>query len=108
MFICPTCGHGGTRKRRSPLGKILNRVSYRCRECDTVWHVRRSFLTFMAPGARCPKCGTQTLSVRSKYDKIDAVSWNPLRYALAALKAPIYHCTFCRYQFRDLRSKLEE
>jgi len=52
---------------------------------------------------RCPECGTARLSKRSKYDRIDRKSNSLLRRFLGLFGAPIYHCTFCRLQFRDIR-----
>jgi hypothetical protein len=43
------------------------------------------------------------LEVRRKPDLIDRMSPNPLRRSLRLFGFPIYHCTFCRYQFRDWR-----
>lgn len=43
------------------------------------------------------------LSKHSKYDKIDRKSSSIFRRLLGMFGAPIYHCTFCRVQFRDFR-----
>jgi hypothetical protein len=51
----------------------------------------------------CPQCGTSRLTKRAKFDLIDRQSKNLLRRILALFDAPIYHCTFCRLQFRDYR-----
>jgi hypothetical protein len=38
-----------------------------------------------------------------KADKVDRMSNNLLRRLLRLVGCPLYHCTFCRYQFRDWR-----
>ncbi|HVV44961.1 MAG TPA: hypothetical protein VHC72_07135 [Bryobacteraceae bacterium] len=50
---------------------------------------------------QCPDCGTTRLTKRSSWDRIDRISNSLIRRALILFGAPIYHCTFCRLQFRD-------
>jgi hypothetical protein len=71
-----------------------------CPYCNTVWHWRRvPFQKYTL----CPECGTTRLTKLSKYDRIDRKSGSILRRFLGLFGAPIYHCTFCRLQFRDYR-----
>jgi NAD-dependent SIR2 family protein deacetylase len=72
----------------------------RCPECDARWYWRRVLLQ---THTLCPDCGTNRLSKLSKYDRIDRKSGNIVRRLLVMFGAPIYHCTFCRLQFRDVR-----
>jgi DNA-directed RNA polymerase subunit RPC12/RpoP len=72
----------------------------RCSGCGAVWYWRRVLLQ---KHVRCPDCGTNRLSKLTKYDKIDRKSRSYLRRFLGMFGAPIYHCTFCRLQFRDYR-----
>jgi hypothetical protein len=53
--------------------------------------------------AECPLCQTRAISKLSKKDRVDPTTLNPLRRMLALFGAPLYHCTFCRVQFRDWR-----
>jgi hypothetical protein len=43
------------------------------------------------------------LSRLAAKDRIDSTSRNPLRRMLKLFGCPLYHCTFCRMQFRDWR-----
>lgn len=52
---------------------------------------------------QCPLCHDHQLGILRREDKIDRMSRNPLRRALSLFGFPLYHCTFCRYQFRDWR-----
>lgn len=72
----------------------------RCSGCNTVWYWRR---VIFQKFTQCPECGTSRLSKRSRYDKIDRKSDSFLRRFIGIFGAPIYHCTFCRVQFRDFR-----
>ena len=36
---------------------------------------------------------------------VDRMNKNPLRWMLAFVRAPLYHCTFCRLQFWDFRKR---
>jgi hypothetical protein len=36
------------------------------------------------------------------------MSRNPLRKLLAIFGCPLYHCIYCRYQFRDWRKRLSD
>jgi len=51
----------------------------------------------------CPRCHNRDLTKLSGRDKLDRMSPNPLRFLLVVFGAPLYHCTFCRMQFRDWR-----
>lgn len=53
--------------------------------------------------AECPRCGTLRLSRRVSIDRIDGMTRNPFRLILKLFGCPLYHCTFCRFQFRDWR-----
>jgi DNA-directed RNA polymerase subunit RPC12/RpoP len=68
-------------------------------------HRRRSFFALFNQYSECPKCGTRELSRLQTKDLIDTVAANPLRRLLKLFGAPLYHCTFCRYQFRDWRER---
>ena len=50
---------------------------------------------------RAARNAERRLSRRSRYDRIDRKSDSLLRRSLGLFGAPIYHCTFCRLQFRD-------
>ena len=65
--------------------------------------IYRSFYAMFLPGCRCPLCDNRELTTLTRVDKIDRMSANPLRRLLYLFGCPLYHCTFCRYQFRDYR-----
>ena len=100
MFTCPVCSGAGKRRPRTFFERILNRAKIRCGSCGSIWYWRRILFQRYT---RCPDCGTARLSKLSKYDQIDRKNKSFLRRSLAIFGAPIYHCTFCRLQFRDCR-----
>src|SRR5271165_5311403 len=101
MFICPVCASMGKRRPRTFLERVFTRAKLKCPACGKVWYWRR---VLFQKHTCCPECGTSRLSRRSKYDHIDRKSESFLRRALGLFGAPIYHCTFCRLQFRDYHS----
>lgn len=101
MFTCPECAGIGKRRPRTFIERFSSRAKLVCSSCGNVWHWRR--ILFQSH-VQCPECGTGRLSKLSKYDRIDRKSDSFLRRSLALFGAPIYHCTFCRLQFRDYRS----
>jgi len=105
MPACHLCGGPIIRKPRSFLGKIVDRAVYRCEDCGARLHRRRAPFALLKPYCECPKCGTRELNRLATRDRIDAMSQNPLRRLLFLLGLPIYHCTFCRFQFRDWRKR---
>ena len=80
------------------LERIFTRAKLKCPQCSHVWYWRR-FL--FQKHALCPECATPRVLKRSKYDRIDRKSESLFRNFLGLFGAPIYHCTFCRLQFRD-------
>jgi ribosomal protein S27AE len=100
MITCRVCAGIGKRRSRTFLERLVNRAKLQCPDCGAFWYWRRVLFqkyTF------CPECGTSRLSKRSKYDRIDRKSDSVVRRFLGIFGAPIYHCTFCRLQFRDYR-----
>ena len=108
MPSCLTCGSKIVRKRRNLVEKLFDRATYLCESCDRAFHMRRSFFSVFRRYTECPKCSTRQLGRLASPDRIDRMTLNPLRRALAVLGAPLYHCTFCRYQFRDWRKRAPE
>jgi predicted RNA-binding Zn-ribbon protein involved in translation (DUF1610 family) len=98
MLACPECDSVGKRRPRTLFERVFNRAKLKCPRCGDVWYWRRYFFQKYT---RCPECGTARLSRRSRYDRIDRKSDSLLRRSLGLFGAPIYHCTFCRLQFRD-------
>ena len=105
MIDCPVCGGKFARIPRGAFGKIFDRAVYKCRACGETRHRRRVFLAVFHRYCECPKCGNRDLNRLSGKDRIDAVTKNPLRRVLKLLGCPLYHCTFCRFQFRDWRRR---
>jgi len=81
--------------------KLISRASFRCDKCGAKFNFYRPILTVFQRWAQCPLCSNRDLLVRRSVDKIDRLSRNPLRRLL--IVCSLYHCTFCRYQFRDWR-----
>ena len=67
--------------------------------------LRRRYLSIFQRYCECPRCGTRTLSRIFSGDRVDRTSSNPLRWILGLFGAPLYHCIYCRFQFRDWRKR---
>jgi predicted Zn finger-like uncharacterized protein len=102
---CATCGHETVRTRRNSFQKLYTLAIFKCPKCDDRFYLRRKFLGIFGRYVQCPKCGTMNLSKFKNIDRIDRVNKNPFRLALSIVGAPLYHCTFCRLQFWDWRSR---
>ncbi|HZL55503.1 MAG TPA: hypothetical protein VFC21_00380 [Bryobacteraceae bacterium] len=105
MPACLVCGGAILRKPRNPIYKILDRALYKCENCGLRIHRRRPFFALFHRYCECPKCGTHELGRLAAKDRIDGVTMNPFRRLLKLLGCPLYHCTFCRFQFRDWRKR---
>jgi uncharacterized Zn finger protein len=100
---CHVCGGALHRKKRNFAQRLVYRALYRCDNCGVRVSQPRSFFTLFRPYTECPRCGNHDLSRLAQKDRIDRTSPNPLRRILKLLGCPLYHCTFCRMQFRDWR-----
>jgi len=105
MLGCPKCGGPIIRRQRNYAQRLVFRAVYSCEECQRRVSRHRSFLAILHRYAECPRCGTRELSRLASKDRIDSTSANPLRRILKLLGCPLYHCTFCRMQFRDWRKR---
>jgi DNA-directed RNA polymerase subunit RPC12/RpoP len=105
MIACPSCGGPVVRRQRNFLQRLVYRAVYRCEDCNRAASRPRSVLTIFKRYAECPRCGTFDLSRLAAKDRIDSTSPNPFRRILKLLGCPLYHCTFCRMQFRDWRGR---
>jgi DNA-directed RNA polymerase subunit RPC12/RpoP len=105
MPACRVCGGPIVRKPRNFAYRILDRALYKCEQCDARIHRRRALFTIFNRYCECPKCGGHDLTRLQSKDRIDAITQNPFRRLLKLAGAPLYHCTFCRYQFRDWRKR---
>jgi DNA-directed RNA polymerase subunit RPC12/RpoP len=86
--------------------RLHARAVYKCLKCDNRIYIRRKLVTAFNRYARCPQCGTRrNLSKLRSIDRVDRLNKNPLRLLLRLFGAPLYHCTFCRLQFWDFRSR---
>jgi DNA-directed RNA polymerase subunit RPC12/RpoP len=104
MPACLACGGPLLRKPRNLFNKIIDRAIYRCENCELRIHRRRTFFALLSY-AECPKCGTRDLARLSGTDRIDSITRNPVRRLLRLFGCPLYHCTFCRFQFADWRMR---
>ena len=102
---CARCGHEIVRKRRNLLQRAFDRAVFVCERCGEKYYVRRSAFSIFRRYSECPECGTRDLSKLASRDGIDRITKNPLRRLLVIFGAPLYHCTFCRFQFRDWRGR---
>jgi uncharacterized Zn finger protein len=105
MPACVACGGPIVRRPRNVFNKFVDRAIYKCENCGRQTHRRRPIFTLFRRYCECPKCGTRNLSRLAVRDRIDTMTQNPLRRLLFLFGYPIYHCTFCRYQFRDWRKR---
>ena len=103
MPVCRKCGHQISRHHRNVARRIFARASFRCNHCGANSNFYRPFVAAFQRWCQCPLCHNRQLTTLSKADKIDRRSRNPLRRLLGLFGFPLYHCTFCRYQFRDWR-----
>jgi hypothetical protein len=101
MPECINCGRHASRRRRGFILKLISRASFRCEHCGAKFNFYRPVLTVFERYAQCPLCANRELSVRQSVDQVDRMSGNLLRRLL--IGCPLYHCTYCRYQFRDWR-----
>jgi uncharacterized protein with PIN domain len=80
-------------------------AAFKCPQCESRMYHRRQFLGAFHRYTQCPQCGTAKLSRLKSIDYVDQLNKNPLRLLLRMFGAPLYHCTFCRLQFWDLRAR---
>jgi hypothetical protein len=104
MPNCTQCGHYASRRRRNLFVKLFSRASFHCTKCGANFHFYRSFIACFQRWSRCPLCHNRDLDILQRADKVDRMSGNVLRALLRFPGCSLYHCTFCRYQFRDWRS----
>ena len=107
MESCIGCGHRASRKRRGIFRKVVCRAAYECDHCGLNWHDFRPLFAIFQSCCLCPRCHNPDLTKLASRDKLDRMSPNPLRFLLGLFGAPLYHCTFCRMQFRDWRATMK-
>lgn len=100
---CIHCGARTERARRTSLERLTTRAVYLCRGCGARTPVYRSIMAMFQSRCVCPLCGNTDLTKLAALDRIDKLTANPVRLLFGVLRAPLYHCTFCRYQFYDPR-----
>src|SRR5437870_68662 len=109
MPSCQVCGYETVRTRRNFIQRAYTLAIFKCLKCGNRMYARRRFLTAFGRFVRCPQCGSRkNLSKLRSVDKVDRLNKNPLRLLLSIFGAPLYHCTFCRLQFWDVRSREPE
>lgn len=105
MPACGNCGQRLTRSHRSAFQKLFYSHIYRCSRCQFEAVVPRHWVLYLSLQARCPKCGTKCLDIRSKADKVDSIRKTPASLIARLLGGALYCCSFCRLQFYDLRKR---
>lgn len=103
MPACDICGGLLVRRPRGTYRRIVSRASYRCEGCGANSYFYRPFFALFQRFSQCPICHNPRLSILSRRDHVDRRTRNPLRRMLGLFGRPLYHCTFCRFQFRDIR-----
>ena len=91
------------RRPRGAYRRIISKASYRCERCGEKSYFYRPFFALFQRFSQCPICHNRRLSILSRKDMIDGRTRNPFRRMLRLFGCPLYHCTFCRFQFRDWR-----
>jgi len=76
---------------------------YACKACDTEDRLPRAHQLHRGKVARCPKCGTYRLSRLKERDHIDAMQTGVLNMMELLAGGKLFHCRYCRLQFRDRR-----
>ena len=105
---CPKCSFPLDRQRRSLPQRLLFRRLFVCRACGTqlrAWRIPlEGTVRFVAsPHTRCISCGNARVRHLATRDRIDHMSAHPFSLIAALVRAPIYHCNACRYQYHDWR-----
>ena len=103
MAVCDICGGPLVRRPRGAWRRIIARASYCCERCGDKSYFYRPFFALFQRYSVCPICHNPRLRVLARRDHIDRRTINPIRRMLVLVGAPLYHCTFCRFQFRDVR-----
>jgi hypothetical protein len=104
MTGCPDCATHSSRHHRGVFEKIVSRAAFRCDQCGAKSYYYRAFLAIFQPYCQCPVCHSRDVRKLASRDPLDRMSRNPLRRILILFGCPLYHCTFCRLQFREWRS----
>lgn len=91
------------RRRRQLIEKLFAGAAHFCQSCGAKWYTYRSLFAAFQRYTQCPSCRNRELTRLDRIDKLDNMSRNPLRRLLTAFGCPLYHCGYCRMQFRDWR-----
>jgi hypothetical protein len=105
MINCAHCGEKLARTRRRFWEKPFYTVVFQCRGCGMRMGSKRDIFNYLGRSAKCPRCGAEEITRRSKPDKIDKMSRTPASLFQSLLGGNLYHCFFCRLQFYDLRRR---
>lgn len=108
MPDCPYCGSQTRRGARGFFRRFVSSAVLQCTSCGRRIPIRRRWLGIFQRYVECPKCSSPTLSRIFSRDRVDKTSKNPLRRLLGIFGAPLYHCIYCRYQFRDWRKRASD
>jgi hypothetical protein len=112
MASCPKCRTQLARIHRGPLDKLVYIERLRCHHCKLNLARRRpllesivsSLLFIYSRHTRCPKCRTGAVHRVPDWDRVDALSRNPLGLLQALLAAPMNYCSYCRLRYYDWRT----
>ncbi len=108
MIKCPKCGGSLVRIHRGRIEKILFAEKHRCRECKlrvrTPWAFLEPSEWFVSSRhTKCIRCGSLSIQLLEKRDRVDPMSRHPLSRLLRILGGRVYFCGPCRLQYYDWR-----
>jgi hypothetical protein len=105
MQNCLSCGGLLMRVHRTFAEKIVYIAVLECSKCAR----RQVFWCLFLLGRRthCPHCWNVNLDKLKSVDFIETMYKNPLSYFQKWLGGNLYHCSFCRLQFYDLRDRFQ-
>jgi hypothetical protein len=103
MALCAFCNGRLERLHRTRWQKILFQSMFKCAKCGEPEPVPRKYTFLFGLHARCPSCGTGKLTRMAGRDRIDRMFHNPFSYLQRAFGGKLFHCSYCRLQFYDLR-----
>jgi hypothetical protein len=100
---CGRCGGKLRRVHRTFLERLSFMAKYKCRDCQSAESVPRPYRFHFGARCRCHRCGTYRVSKLKVRDKIDPMEGGFLNLLERWAGGKLYHCKFCRIQFRDRR-----
>src|SRR5689334_18709681 len=105
---CGKCSARMRRVHRTFLERFRFMAIYECQNCDLEESVPRRYTYHFGENSRCPNCGTYRVTKLKERDKIDRMHTGFFNLMERLAGGQLFHCRYCRLQFFDRRSKLEQ